>query len=263
MQRGLNNLRLWTALLALLAIVLHARFGFALQVPPLQGPVSDHAELLSPATEQSLTERLANYETKTGHQLAVLTIPSLEGDPVEDFSIRVVENWKLGKKGKDDGILLLVAAKEHKMRIEVGYGLEGDLPDIVAGRIVRDVMAPHFKRGDYDGGVSTAVDSIIEKTGGGVAQTAAGQPQAVAPKKPLGPVARLLSWVFKFAFFGIFALVLLFVLFINLFTPRRRYYGGGYFGGGGFGGGGFSGGGGGGFSGGGGGFGGGGASGDW
>jgi uncharacterized protein len=153
-----------------------------------------------------------------------------------------------------------VASKEHKMRIEVGYGLEGELPDIVAGRIVRDVMAPHFKRGEYDAGVSAAVTAIIDKTGGGVAP-AVSDPQKVAHKKQAGPVGRLLSGLFKLAFFGIFALVLLFVLFLNLFIPRRRYFGGYFGGGGGFGGG--FGGGGGGFSGGGGSFGGGGASGDW
>ena len=259
----LKMLRFWTALFALFAIVLQTKLSVALQVPPLQGRVNDSAALLSPTTESSLTELLAQYESKTGHQLAVLTIPSLLGDPVEDFSLRVVEAWKLGKKGKDDGVLLLVAANDHKMRIEVGYGLEGELPDIVAGRIIRDVMAPHFKRGDYDGGVSAAVGAIIEKTGGGAAVPAAGQPQVAVPRKPLGTFGRLVSWVFKLAFFGIFGLVVLFMLFVNLFIPRRRNYGG-YFGGGGsLGGGGFGGGGGGGFSGGGGSFGGGGASGGW
>lgn len=252
----LKSLRFWTALFALCAVILHAKVSVALQVPPLQGRVNDQAALLSPATKSSLTERQGQFESKTGHQLAVLTIPSLEGYPIEDFSLRVVEAWKLGKRGKDDGILLLVVANDHKMRIEVGYGLEGELPDIAAGRIIRDVMAPHFKRGDYNGGVSAAVDAIIEKTGGGAAAPAAGQPQAAVSRRPVGPFGRLISWIFKLAFFGIFALVLLFVWFVNLFNPRRRYYGG--FGGG-FGGGG----GGGGFSGGGGSFGGGGASGDW
>jgi uncharacterized protein len=262
MLRGLKTLRFWTALLALFVIVLHAKLSVALQVPPLQGRVNDQAALLSPATERSLTERLAQFESKTGHQLAVLTVPSLAGDPVENFSLRVVEAWKLGKKGKDDGVLLLVVANDHKMRIEVGYGLEGELPDIVAGRIIRDVMAPHFKHGDYDGGVSAAVDAIIEKTGGDAAVPAAGQPQSVVARKPVGPVGRLIAWVFKLAFFGIFALALLFAFFVNLFIPHRRYYGGfgGGSSGGGFGGGG---GGGGGFSGGGGSFGGGGASGGW
>ncbi len=246
---------------------------YALEVPPLQGRINDRANLLSPAVEQRLTERLSDYEKKTGHQLAVLTIPTLAGDPLEDFSIRVVEQWKLGKKGKDDGVLLLVVANDRKMRIEVGYGLEGDLPDALAGRIVRDEMAPRFRQGDFEGGIETAIAQIMTKTGGSelVPNTATGSPASGSgsraqpnPLGKLGLVGVILAAVFKFAFFGIFLVVLVIVILVNLFGGGRSYRGrsGGIFlGGGGFGGGGF--GGGGGFSGGGGGFGGGGASGNW
>jgi uncharacterized protein len=99
-------------------------------------------------------------EEETGSQVAVLTVPSLEGDPIEDFSMRVVETWKLGRAGVDDGVLILVARDDRRMRIEVGYGLEGALTDAQAGRIIDLVMAPRFRQGDFDGGVDGAVDSI-------------------------------------------------------------------------------------------------------
>lgn len=258
----LAKFRLWIALLGI-AWVLGAYPAWALAVPPLEGRINDHAGILSSAARTALEERLAQFETKTGHQLAVLTIPSLEGDAIEDFSIRVVENWKLGKKGKDDGVLVLVVSKDRKMRIEVGYGLEGDLPDATAGRIIRDIMVPQFKLGDFEHGIAGAIDAIIAKTGG----AAAGAPQSTLAKKPLGTAGTVLSVLFRLAFFGIFAVILLFVLLSNRLGRggRRSLYYGGFIGGG-LGGGFRSGGsgfGGGGFSGGGGGFGGGGASGDW
>jgi uncharacterized protein len=244
----------------------------AFEVPPLEGRVNDRAGLLSAATEQRLTQRLAAHEQATGAQLAILTVDSLGGVPIEDYSIRVVESWKLGKKGKDDGVLILVAKSDRKMRIEVGYGLEGTLPDITAGRIVRDVMAPRFRQGDYEGGIAQAVEAVIGKTGGTVDPSAGlsaspstntdrGQPDTSAKPtkaKPTGILGFVLSIVFgliKLAFFGIFIVV--FLIFSFLGRGGRRGGGGFYIGGGGGGGGG------GGFSGGGGSFGGGGASGDW
>jgi len=255
-QRG----RHWPIFLWVVAVVLFARGAFALSVPPLQGRINDQATLLSPVAVQQITERLLAYEKATGHQLAVLTIPTLDGDPIEDFSIRVVEAWKLGKKGKDDGVLILVVVKDRKMRIEVGYGLEGELPDVTAGRIVRDVMTPRFRSGDYAGGIAAAVDAVIVKTGGPASTSAPSDATAVErPARPLGLLGRIISGLVKFVFFGVFGLVILFMFLINRFGGPRG--GGMYFGGSGFGGGGS--GGGGGFSGGGGGFGGGGASGSW
>lgn len=239
-------------LLACLAGILVTLQSLALEVPPLVGRVNDGASLLSPTTKQQLTEHLLAYETATGHQLAVLTIPSLNGDPLEDFSIRVVESWKLGKKTKDDGVLILVVSKDRKARIEVGYGLEGDLTDAAAGRIVRDVMAPKFRGGDYEGGITAAVDAVIVKTGG-QATTATSKPVlGTRLERPQTLLARLGLLFIKFAFFGLFGLLGLLVLLINGFGRRRS--GGMYFGGGRSGGG---------FGGGGGGFGGGGASGSW
>jgi uncharacterized protein len=128
--------------------------------------VIDRANVLSPQIESQLQAQLESYERNTGHQLAVLTLPSLEGEPIEDYSLRVAESWKLGKQGKDDGILLLVATEDRKVRIEVGYGLEGDVPDAAVGRIIRDVIAPAASRGDLGFGISRAVSAIMAATGG-------------------------------------------------------------------------------------------------
>lgn len=156
-------LRLVALLAAALALASSAP---ALEVPPLEARVNDRAGALTAVQKSELEARLAGYERKTGHQFAILIVPSLEGDPIEDFSLRVVEAWQLGRKGQDDGVLLLVALEDRKIRIEVGYGLEGDLPDVTAGRIVRELMAPAFQRGDIALGISRAVSAIAAATGG-------------------------------------------------------------------------------------------------
>jgi uncharacterized protein len=131
-----------------------------MEVPFLSGRVNDQAGLLSDSFESELEQRLRKLEEDTGAQVAVLTVPSLDGEPIEDLSIRVVDAWKLGREGVDDGVLILIARDERRMRIEVGYGLEGAITDAQAGRIVDGLMAPRFREGDFDGGVSDAVDAI-------------------------------------------------------------------------------------------------------
>lgn len=257
--RFLWALRTVAALPWLAVVLLFSSHALCLPVPPLTGRVVDNANILSDAVEQKLTARLAGVEQQMGRQLAILTVPSLEGDPIEDFSMRVVEEWKLGKKGKDDGVLLLIAVNDHKMRIEVGYGLEGELPDVAAGRIINDVMAPRFRAGDYDGGVTSAISAILVKIGAGTAEDAAAAVSVTRTPQSTGSV---LGTIFKL-------LVLApFIIFFILASVLRRLFGGSrttYYGGGGYyssrgssyGGGGSS------FSGGGGSFGGGGASGSW
>lgn len=139
----------------------------ALEVPYLSGRVNDLADLLSPETETSISESLEAFEDRTGHQIAVLTIPSLEGESLEEFSLRVAETWKLGRAEQDDGVLLLVARDDRKMRIEVGYGLEADLTDAESGRILRNVLTPRFKAGDFDGGIEQGVAAIVGTLEGG------------------------------------------------------------------------------------------------
>ncbi len=136
-------------------------------VPELWGQrVHDDAHVLSTKTVDELEKGLAAYQDSTSNQIAILIIQSLDGDVLEDYSIRVAEKWKLGQADKDNGVLLLVAVDDHKMRIEVGQGLEGVLTDAIASRIIRNEMAPNFRRGDYDTGIKEGVDGIIKAIGG-------------------------------------------------------------------------------------------------
>jgi uncharacterized protein len=131
------------------------------QVPYLAGHINDTAGLLSPEARQRLEEKLAALEKQTGGaQIAVLTIPSLEGEPLEDYSLRVAETWKLGQKGKDNGALMLVSKGDRKMRIEVGYGLEPQLTDLQTHVILDEIMRPRFQQGDFEGGIEAGVDAI-------------------------------------------------------------------------------------------------------
>ena len=231
------------AVLAVLTL-LAAPAARALKVPYLAGRVNDGAGLMSPEARERIESKLAALEGETGAQVAVLTLPSLEGEPLEDFSLRVVETWKLGRAGVDDGVLVLVARDDRQMRIEVGYGLEGALPDAAANRILANLMTPRFRAGDFDGGVEAAVDAI--------AGTVRGE-EGLIPEDPPSSGSG-----------GNFVVVVAFVLWLvsALFSRRfRRGRRGTMLGGWSSGrGGGFSGGG---FSGGGGSFGGGGASGRW
>ncbi len=138
----------------------------ALEVPPLAGRVNDLARMLSTDSLQRLEQKLAVFERETSSQVVVLTVPSLQGDDIDRFSISVAEAWKPGQKGRDNGVLLVIAQAERKVRIEVGMGLQGVLPDITAGRIIRETMRPYLKDSNYDQGITAGVDSIIAATKG-------------------------------------------------------------------------------------------------
>lgn len=133
----------------------------ALEVPPLKARVNDYAHMLSPATRQQLESVLASLENEDSTQLAVLTIDSLEGENLEQFSLKVVEKWQLGQKGADNGALLLIVKNDRKIRIEVGYGLEGRLTDLICGRIIRDIITPQFRSGNFDQGVINGVSAMV------------------------------------------------------------------------------------------------------
>jgi len=155
----LHGARARLALAAGLALAL-AGAGAALDVPFLAGRVNDGAGLLSGDERERLEATLAEIERSTGAQVAILTLESLEGEPIEDFSMRVAETWKLGRKDADDGVLIVVAKAERRMRIEVGYGLEATLTDAVASRIIDQTMRPRFRAGDFAGGLEGAVDAV-------------------------------------------------------------------------------------------------------
>lgn len=262
------------------SINVHAELA---DIPALSQRVTDLTKTLSAEQQSELEQKIAAFELEKGSQIAVLIVTSTAPEAIEQYSIRVVDAWKLGREKQDDGVLLLVAKDDHKMRIEVGYGLEGAIPDLVAKRIITEIMSPHFKQGDFYGGISQAVDALIgliagEQLPAPVKQSNQGGASDFLPLLLIGGLVlggllraifgdffggllnggaiAVLAW-----FFGIgllIALLLGIVAFIlTLVGPSLGQFGGGY------GGGSYRGGQSGGWSGGGGGFGGGGASGDW
>jgi uncharacterized protein len=148
------------SLLALLLCWAFAAFA-DVAVPPLTGRVVDQTGTLSSDTVASLTQKLKDFETRKGSQIAVLIVPTTAPESIEQYSIRVAEAWKVGRKKVDDGAILLIAKNDHKLRIEVGYGLEGALTDVTAQRIIDEVITPKFKSGDCSGGISDGIDRII------------------------------------------------------------------------------------------------------
>jgi uncharacterized protein len=148
-------------LLAAVAVAALVSPAAALEVPPLTGRIVDNAHLLSADRTAALSDELAAHEARTGNQVALLTLPSLEGEPLEEFSHRVATTWKLGQKGTDNGVLILVVPGDRKVRIEVGYGLEGTLTDVKSSRIIREEMAPRFRTGDFAGGITAGVRAVL------------------------------------------------------------------------------------------------------
>jgi uncharacterized protein len=130
-------------------------------VPTLSGRVVDQTGTLSASDAAALTQSLKDLQTRKGSQVGVLIVPTTQPETIEQFSIRVAEAWKIGRKKVDDGALLVVAKDDHKLRIEVGYGLEGALTDVTARRIIDEIIVPRFKTGDFAGGISAGVDRII------------------------------------------------------------------------------------------------------
>lgn len=150
----------------LLASSLFASSAFALEVPPHTGLVVDQAGLLNSLEQQRLEASLREFQKRVGPQLQLLTIPSLEDETIETYSIKVTDQWKLGSAKEDNGVLMLVALQERQLRIEVGRGLEGDLPDIIAGRIIRNTIAPYFQEGKFAAGILAGLEEIARRAGG-------------------------------------------------------------------------------------------------
>ncbi len=238
----------WRCPMVFLLFLLLTSPLFALDVPKATGYVNDRAGILSPATRLKLEHFLQGFEQSDSTQIVVFTIPTLEDEALDGYALKVAETWGIGQQGRDNGALLLIAQQERKMRIEVGYGLEGRLTDLLAGRIIDNEITPRFKAGDFDGGIIAGVAAMAEAVRGEYQGT--GTTGKKKKRHPLGSLALLL-------FLGPGLML--------LGGPRRGVHGhrrsglwiGGppFGGGGGFGGGGFGGGGGG--------FGGGGASGGW
>lgn len=222
-------------------------------IPTIVDPVTDMTNTLSRGEYYELRRQIIQFEDSTSNQIVILMVPSLQGNEIRDYGIRVLEKNKIGQKGKDNGVLILVAKDDRKVSIEVGYGLEGVLTDALCDQIIRNEIRPRFREGDYVGGLSAAITAIMQVTRG----------EYTAEKKNNND-----DWIGVLFILGV-------ILFATLASFRRRHYsisshgyrrhndwwwGGGFGGGGGFG---SFGGGGGGWSAGGGSFGGGGASGSW
>jgi uncharacterized protein len=248
------------SLILLLAILASPALAAEPKFPALTGRVVDNAGILDASTTSQLTNMLADHERATGQQVVVVTLNSLQGFSIEDYGYQLGRYWGIGQKGKNTGVLLIVAPIEHKVRIEVGYGLEGTLTDAICATIIQSYILPNFKRGDFNAGVVAGTTSILQALGGN-------PPQESAPNTTgVPPVVAVLLWAVL-----IFTLPMIILFLRALLTGHvrqldgygrdsdGRYVGGSFSAGGG---GGFSGGGGG-FSGGGGSFGGGGASGSW
>jgi uncharacterized protein len=169
---------LWV-LLALLPFAAVAK-----DIPPLTGRIVDQANLLTAEQRQRMEQKLAQFEQQTSDQVVVLTVDSLDGEAIEDYANKVGRSWALGQKGKDNGVLLLVAKQDRKMRMEVGYGLEPVLTDLQTKVIQDEVIVPHFKKEDYGGGIEAGVDAILSTIQGRPFQPA---PQPAAEHGESGP----------------------------------------------------------------------------
>jgi len=252
--------------LAAVIVLLLASSAFADAVPEMPSAyIVDLAGVVEDSVEMRLNGLLQELEQKTTAQVLVLTVRSLEGADIDTFSLEVAEKWKLGQKGRDNGLLMVFAMEDRKYRFEVGYGLEGILPDSLVGSIGRDTVVPNFRKGDFTGGITAAtlaVANIIAQDSG---VEITGMPRISVPDRSRGlPAGKpgilgsILSVLFVIGLIYLLIrhprLLLLMFLFSGFGGRRSSWGGGGGFGGGGFGG--FGGGGGGGF-------GGGGASGGW
>jgi uncharacterized protein len=259
----------WAQRLVAVWFLLFAVPVWAQTFPALTGRVVDAANILPPDREAALTAKLAALQQQTTRQFVIATIPDLEGNDIADYGYRLGDHWKIGQKGENNGIILLIAPSERKVRVEVGPGLEGIVPDVLSSRIIRGAILPQFKAGDYPAGIEAGADQIIaliKLPPGEVAK----QARQASNAKQSGPdLGAILFWIFIFLFF-------ILPMIRGMFGGRRgRRFGSGPViiwgggtdwsggGGGSWGSGGGFGGDGGGFSGGGGSFGGGGSSGSW
>ena len=231
-----------TAFAILAGVGLLALGAAELKIPPSPDRwVTDTAGFLTPATVQELDRTLEAYERESGHQVIVYIGKTTDGYPVEEYATKAFQAWRVGRKGLDDGLVLFIIAEDRKIRIEVGYGLEPTVPDIIAGRIINDIIVPKIRAGDQDGAVREAVAAVI--------RTISGTPPAAGPGEPSGsPVGALKGKrTVETIFIAIVAIIFL-ILFVtnpslalwllfNILSGGRGGSGGGR-GGGGFGGGG-------------------------
>jgi uncharacterized protein len=249
-------------------------------VPPLKARVTDTTGTLSAAQVQALETRLAEFEQRKGSQIAVLMVPTVQPGSIEEYSIRVADAWKIGRGRVDDGVIVVVAKNDRKVRIEVGRGLEGAIPDIIASRVIREIVTPRFRAGDFYGGLSEATQALMQRIegeplpepkaqaraqgvgdsgttpfffflllpvlfvlGGGLARAVGRGPGAVLNGGIVGGVAWWVAGMGAAIFLGILAFLVTLLMGAGVLSSARRGWGSGGWGGGGWGGGGWGGGG--------------------
>lgn len=188
-------------------------------LPALTGRIVDKADILSAGTEAALAAKIEAHEKATTDQIVIVTLPDLMDRPIEDWGLMLGRSWGIGQKGKDNGIVFLIAPKDRELRIEVGYGLEGSLPDATANKIIQADVIPHFKQGDLEGGVTAGLDAILAALGGTYQPTT--QLLAANDNINLSGVADTLV---PFAFFGVFMLVGLLMSLRRRWDKKRNRY---------------------------------------
>jgi uncharacterized protein len=194
-----SMMRVAAAVLVLVALLAAA---LAAELPALTGRVVDQANIIDATTETALTAKLDAFEKKSSDQIVVATIPSLDGEAIEPYANRLFRAWGLGQSGEDNGVLLVVAPNDRKMRIEVGYGLEGTLTDLHSKLIIENTMVPAFRAGDFSGGIDRAVDDIVMVLEGNAAEL-----EARARRNPPSQGADDFDWIvalFIIVWFSIF-----------------------------------------------------------
>lgn len=233
-------MRIWLAIVVLLFCAGVARAAETPIPPTPTRWVTDSANFLTPDTARSLDARLAAYERATGHQLLVYIGQTTGGVPIEDWAVRAFKAWQVGRQGLDDGLVLFLFAEDRKLRIEVGYGLEGQVTDAQAARIINEIIVPRIQAGNSDEAVTTGVDALVRVTSG------QGLPDAVRPTDtPEQEPFTIWHWVF-YGIAGLAFLILLIThpsfalwLLFNILSSNRRsssrggWAGGGFIGGGG------------------------------
>jgi uncharacterized protein len=189
-------------------LVLMMASAFAAELPALTGRVVDAANVIDAATREQIVEKLAAFETKSSDQVVVVTVPSLGGEEIEPFSNRLYRAWALGQKQENNGVLLVVAPNDRKVRIEVGYGLEGTLTDLLSKLIIENAIIPAFRSGDYAGGISRGVDGILTVLSGDAAELEA------RAKRNIQEQSSDVDWVML-----IFATIFVIIFFSGIILP--------------------------------------------
>jgi uncharacterized protein len=193
-MRWLMQWRVWAAAV-LFGLALYAGAA-GVDIPPLKTRVTDSTGTLSAQNIARLEQKLAAFEQEKGVQVAVLMVPTVQPESIEEYAVRVFERWKLGRKRVDDGVLLIVAKDDRKLRIEVGYGLEGVLNDATAKRIISDDIVPHFKHGDFAAGVDAGVSRILRVAGGEPLPPPVQQGQGHSAPLPFDPMLLFATFIF-------------------------------------------------------------------